>query len=217
MTYGTNAPQGLQPYSMVTGACWNQQTTPYAIASGFGTNLFQGDPVIFDDNGGVPPGTGTLERGGNASSPYLGVFWGVQYRDANGTLINSPYWPANTVTWNPGGSGNVAATAFIIDDPNVVYNIQCTGTGAVTGSVDTIRRQDIGYNYAITFATNGSTVSGLSGAALNLATQATTAALSLKLIGLTPAINNAFSQTFNNGLVIINNHVFKGGTGTAGI
>lgn len=208
MSYGTNAPQGLQPYSMLSGACWNQQTSQYLLASGYGTPLYQGDPVTILNNGTIGIGV--------AGSAIVGVFWGVRYQDTSGTLINSTYWAASTTTFNPGGGGAIPATAFIIDDPYVLFNIQCTGTNLVSGSVNTINVTDLNLNYNFISGT-GSTISGQSAYALNNASAATTATLNLKLVSLTPAVNNSFGLTYNNGLVLINNHIYKGGTGTAGV
>ena len=208
MSYGTNSPQGLQPRMYSTGALWNNQFGQYPIKSGYATSLFMGDPVTYLNDGTIGIGV--------AGSAIVGVFFGCFYQDATGNYVFSQYWPASTVTWNPGGTGSVNATAFVVDDPNVLFDVQCSGTALVTGHVNTIQQSDINYNYNFAAGT-GNTGTGQSGYYLNLASQATTATLNLKLIRLTPRVDNSLGQTYNNGLVLINNHYWKGGTGTVGV
>ena len=74
MSYGTNAPQGLQPWSMLGGSAWNQKTNTYFIPSGYATSLFMGDPV-------VTVTTGTIQIASTGSNPLVGVFWGFFYQD----------------------------------------------------------------------------------------------------------------------------------------
>jgi ABC-type transporter lipoprotein component MlaA len=97
---------------MLTGATWNNQTSDYQIISSYGTSLFQGDPVTFLNTGGIG-----IAVGGAAASqgPTLGVFMGCTYL-LNGSYVYAPFWPAGTV---PDNATN--ATAFVIDDPNVVF------------------------------------------------------------------------------------------------
>lgn len=194
---GTNTPQGLQPRVYQNGANWSGQLNQYPIASGYATNLFSGDPITLLSNGTIGIGV--------AGSAIVGVFMGCFYQDSTGNWQYSQYWTANTATWNPGGSGNVNAQAFVVDDPNVLFDIQCVGTGAITNSANTIKQADINYNYNF-HSGNGSTGSGQSGFYLDMTTQATTSTLNLKLVRLSPNITNAFGVLYNNGLVRINNH-----------
>jgi hypothetical protein len=143
MSYGINAPQGLQPISSVTGGSWTQKLSVYYISSttangattGYATSLFSGDPVVFNTaNGGAnyvnTSGTIALYNptyADNAPStfahaPILGVFMGCEYLTPNlGTnnLIKSPYWP---------GGAQVQAGSFIkawvLDDPYAIFDIQ---------------------------------------------------------------------------------------------
>lgn len=227
MAYGTNAPFGLQPRMMNTGAAWNGQTNTYLINSGYATSIFNGDPVAPLANGSISIGV--------AGTGIAGVFVGCQYQDTNGNYQFSPYWAANTVTYNPtGGVGaNIPATAFVVDDPNVLFDIQVTTTNAGT-HVASVSQPDLNANANFVIGT-GSPVSGLSGASLDAATIAVgggSVALSLKIIRVTPAFTNQagligatpytggqniFGLLFNNVLVQINNDIYKGGTGTAGV
>lgn len=229
MAYGTNAPFGLQPRMMNTGAPWNGQTNTYLINSGYNTSLFVGDPV-------APLANGTIGIG-VAGTGIAGVFMGCQYQDTQGNYQFSPYWPANTVTYNPGGSGNIPAIAFVVDDPNVLFDVQVTSSNNVTHQ-PSVYQADLNANADFVIGA-GSTISGQSGASLDAATIAVgggSAALSLKVVRVTPGFTNQAGNIgtvalpvpytggqnilgllFNNVLVQINNDIYKGGTGTAGV
>lgn len=213
MSYGINAPVGLRPTYMLSGATWNEQTNDYQIASGYGTSIFTGDPVIFTTTGTI-----ILATGGNAGAQgaTMGVFMGCQY-ELNGTFVYSPFWPAGTV---PDNAAN--ATAFVVDDPNVVFDIQVASNAAFANP--TIVQTNMGLNANFTVAgvgnpAAGSTITGQSAYYLLYESLApgTSATLNLKLLRFTPNPKNIPGANFNNALVLINNHLYKGGTGTAGI
>jgi len=199
MSYGTNAPQGLQPRKHQNGSTWNGQLSPYAISNAYATSLFKGDPVTL--------GSGYLAIG-VAGSAVIGVFWGCKYQNAAQTFIFSPYWPASTATLASAG-----AEAYVVDDPTVLYDIQTDG--AVAG--DAFNQADIGSN-ANFIAGAGSTITGQSAYALDSTTMATgNATRNLKIVELVPQPGNVFGLPYNNAYVKINNHVYEGGTGTVGV
>lgn len=219
MAYGVNAPFGLQPRRMITGAPWNGQVNEYPIADSYATSLFTGDPV-------APANNGTIARGAT-STGILGVFMGCTYINTSGVLVTSPYWPANTATFQAQG-----AKALVVDDPNVLFDIQVSNNG---NTISGMQAADINGNASFVLGGNGggatnpaagSTVTGQSAYYLDYATIATTATLSLKIMALTPYPGNIFATAapavvgvgaYNNVLVIINNHILKGHTGTAGV
>lgn len=194
MAYGTNAPNGLRPVKKLDGSCWTGQTTSYPVASAYGTSLFKGDPVTVLNDGTLGIAT--------AGSAAVGVFWGVQYTNAAGDIVNSPYWAASTAT-----KGSVPATAFVIDDPNVVFTIQESNGAGAAGTP--LALTDVGLNANFAVGT-GSTATGNSGATLNNTTEADTSTLNLKILGLDPYPGNAVGN-FANWLVVINNHRYRGG------
>ena len=218
MAYGVDAPFGLRPSVMNTGAPWNGQTSTYLITSGYATSLFIGDPVAPQADGSIGIGV--------AGTAIIGVFMGCQYVDSTGNYQFSPYWPANTVT-----QGTIPATAFVVDDPTVLFDVQVDTTNAGT-HVASVSQTDLNLNANFVVGT-GSTISGQSGTYLDAATIATTATLSLKILRVTPAFTNqagtltsAAAYTggqnilgllYNNVLVQINNDNLKGGTGTLGV
>lgn len=209
MAYGVNAPFGLQPRQYKDGSLWTGQAGEYQIASGYATSIFTGDPVTQLANGTIGIGV--------AGAAITGVFIGCKYFDLSNTLVSSPYWPANTATFQ-----NSTATAFVVDDENVLFDIQTNG-GQMTvsgGYGIVLADQFSNFNFV---AGAGSTFSGQSGFMVNNTTQATTATHNLKLVRLTPRPGNQYgagtlaSPNYNNGLFLINNHQYKGGTGTAGV
>ena len=66
-------------------------------------------------------------------------------------------------------------------------------------------------------ATAGNTASGASGMDVDLAAKAVTATLPLKIVGFPYRPDNAVGDAFVSLYVAINNHQYKGGTGTAGV
>jgi hypothetical protein len=195
MSYGTNAPFGMQPRQHLNGSVWNGQVNTYQIQDAYGTSLFTGDPV-------------TLSGGylviGVAGSATIGSFQGCLYTTAGSVITFAPYWPASTSTL-----GTVGATAFVCDDQTVLYDMQINAS--------TIVQADIGKN-ANFVANAGSTISGQSGYAIDNTTVATgNATRNLKIMGIVPRPGNDFGVTYNNAYVMINNNVFNSGTGTVGV
>jgi hypothetical protein len=224
MAYGVDAPFGLQPRSYVNGNVWTGQVTEYLIngslsgaAASYASSIFMGDIVTLAVDGTINKVTGT----DNHAS--IGVFWGCKYYDTTNTLVFSKNWTASTPTFN-----NTNPICYVVDDPNVLFSAQVKGTGNVTKNVNTINiglnvngtyESDLNYNYLIHLgsAPGGSTISGNSTTYVDLATQSTTATYQVKLIQLEKYPGNNFGVQFNNGLFLINNHVYKGGTGTVGV
>lgn len=209
MSYGYDAPQGLQPYCTTTGATWNQATSQYLIAGGYATAIFSGDPV-------VQLGDGTIGLANPVTGPYLGVFWGCEYVDAATKLIvNSKYWPAAQAVMT-----GTQPVAFIVDEINLLFNVQVKNSAGGAAPAQGIILTDLNFNASLNAGAGGNTMTGLSGMYLNKSTFAQPAAtLPLKVMKLTPVISspsNAFGINFNNALVLINNAELKGGTGTAG-
>ena len=199
MAYGTNGPFGLQARQFISGDAWDGQTNEYPIASGYNTNIFNGDPVYYANNGTIVRATA------GAGNPIAGVFSGAKYIDTSGNQVYAPFWPANTVTFQ-----GANATAFIIDDPNVLFDVQAATT--IAGGITAANLYE---NANIDFTTAGSTISGQSGATISgLGNGAT---LQVKIMRFTPNPKNAPGIQNNNVLVLINNSPLKGGTGTVGV
>lgn len=227
--FNQNTPQGLQPSQYINGSTWTGQVSQYLIASDYTTSLFMGDPIAMLDGGTIGIGV--------TSSPIIGVFWGCTYQDATGNYVYSKYWPANTVTFQ-----SIPATAYVIDDPNVLFDIQIAsnnGGGPVAAPGYTLADFNKNASFAVGLGTTynpvngvtpnanpagGSTVTGISAFYLAAETiEANNPTFSLKLIRITPNPTNQYFVSgpptvgaFNNALVLINNQNYKGGTGTNG-
>lgn len=152
MAYGVNAPFGLRPYSHLNGGADDIRTNSnYVIDTVTASTLNKGDPVIFAPaiadsavnayyKGGQSVITRynpivNLQAGGTrttiGSNPAIvGVFMGCEYW-VNGTYYNQEYWVAGT----PATS---VVKAFVIDDPNVIWDVQL---GTWLGSLQTAPTQ----------------------------------------------------------------------------
>jgi hypothetical protein len=210
MAYGTNAPFGMKPSVYLNNAAWNGQTGTYFIKSGYATavaangGLFIGDPVTLANDGTI------ILAVAGAGNAIIGSFQGCQYVDTNGNQIYSRYWPNSTATF---GAAN--ATAFVADDPNILFDVQYNATPGLDFTALN--------NNAILVQGNGNVQSGNSGWSFGTAAAANPT-YQLKIIRLTPQIGNLFNSQgpggvfpYNNFLCLINNHIYKGGTGTDGV
>lgn len=163
MTYGVNAPLGLQATIFGGSSPWNGSFDQYPITAAYATSLFLGDPVSMTNSVVIKYATGN-----SATVPALGVFWGCTYTDTNGVVQFSKYWPASTVV----KTGTVPI-ANVITDPNTRFTIQSTAAFAYS---------NLTKNFNFSYATAGSTSTGESGAQLDYSTVATTATLPLHAI-----------------------------------
>ena len=177
---------GLKPVRMMGGSPYTGGQSRYRIANNYGTNIFQGDLVMQVTGGGVE----IHADGGTV--PIVGVFNGCTYTDpTTNEPVFSNYYPASTAAAD--------VIAFIIDDSNVVFEIQADDTFPVA---------DLLGNFDIVYTNAGSTVTGISGAELDVTTGATTAGLPLKAIDISGDPENSDVATANtNVLCVIQNHI----------
>ena len=178
---------GMKPVRMIGGAPYTGGQSRYRIAANYGTSIFQGDMVAQ-----VTGGTVEVHADGG-TVPVVGVFNGVQYTDpTSGEQVFSNYYPAST------NASDIIA--FIIDDPDVVYEVQADDTFPVT---------DLFGNFDIVYTSSGSTQTGISGAELDVTTGATNTNLPIKAIDISQDPNNSDTGAANtNVLVVIQNSVF---------
>jgi hypothetical protein len=143
---------------------------------------------------------GTILVAGATDNPVLGVFRGCQYTDSNGDVIYSAYWPDGTVTSD--------AVAFVVDDPDALFEIQSAATGSVVQTV-------VGNNADIVY-TSGSTKTGISAVEISGTTAATSA--QLRIVGFSGDPDNNTLGTGSasanvNMIVKINEHFYAQTTG----
>ena len=178
---------GMKPVRMIGGAPYSGGTSRYRILADYGTSIFQGDMVAQ-----VTGGTVEVHADGG-TVPIVGVFNGCQYTDpTSGEQVFSNYYPASTDASD--------IIAFIIDDPNVVYEVQADDTFPVA---------DLFGNFDIVYTSAGSTKTGISGAELDVTTGATATTLPIKAIDISQDPNNDDVASANtNVLVVIQNSIF---------
>jgi len=162
---------------------------PYAGATdeflinpaGFASNIFNGQVVSIDADGFVTLVTATgADASANAfPAGTIGVFVGCEYVNAQGQVIHSQYYPANT-------TGVVKAK--VVTDPNVVFQAQLDGSGA---------QAVLGANTFFAAAQSGSTGStqtGNSTSALSSTVQA--AAAAFRIVGFASTPGDAYTDVY---------------------
>jgi hypothetical protein len=198
-------PNGLTPVKHINGSNWNGQTNMYLVDSGDGTAIFIGDLVKLAGGAGA---AGTVVNGVDveglptviqsaAGDTHVGVVVGF--------LPNQD----NLMTRHRVASTN--RIALVVDDPNVVFEIQeISGGTALTAA-------EVGLNANVVVG-SGSATTGMSAAELSNSTEATTADLDLKIMGMSPRTGNNLGEHCK-WLVLINTHSFGGRSelGTAGV
>ncbi len=194
MAYGTNAPQGFVPVKKLDGSAWTGATNPYQITSTYATALFRGDPVTILADGTLGVGV--------AGSACVGVFWGVKFTDSTGRVRFENYWPGN-----PGVLTGSVVEALVIDDPDTVFTVQETNNLGAAGTPLALADRGLNINFLYTA---GSTSTGQSAVSIDNTTEAVTATLNCKILQLDPTPGNAVGN-FANWLVVLNNHLYKGG------
>lgn len=169
----TASPYGLRPVKRADGLPYAGAVSHYLIdPAGEATNLFYGQVVHLGSDGYIALSTATGADGttnafpaGTTLTGSLGVFVGCEYINAQGQLIHSMYYPSGYAA--PTGT---QIKAYVVDDPNVLFQAQLDGSGAQT---------IIGTNTffpAAQSTSTGSTTTGVSTSALDASVVTTTAA-----------------------------------------
>lgn len=206
---------GLRPVKHLDGSPWNGQLNRYYVAATDAVAIFNGDLVqlaaVTDTQGqtvisGVPSIGGTqgakkvteTTPGTVDAAAAVGVMCGVSINPLN---LNSPQY-------------RVASTAqyiLVADSPDTVYEIQSAVAPTPT---------DLNGNATITdsnlpTSTALSLVTGQS--AMFISAYTNTATAVVKVVGARQSVDNDITSANYKVLVMINNHQYAGGTGTAGI
>jgi len=174
MAYPTvSAPYGLVPVKMVSGTPYAGVTRQYTIASGYNTNIFNGDAVKLVT-------AGTVERDtADAAMTPIGIFLGCTYTDPNSKQkLFSQYWPAGTVASD--------AKAYVCDATDVLFKVAVVSSGTTIGD---LALTDLGANVAAVDNT-GSTATGNSACAIS-DTSATTDTLPFRIVELVAETKNS--------------------------
>lgn len=206
----TSRISGFRPVNSAVGGAFQGQGRVYAVLASDATALFVGDPVKLD-GAGHTNGMASVTKA-TAGASVLGVCVGVlpaKMDPVSGTMtagaitLDTPvYRAASTLTY-----------VLVNDDPMQIYEVE-----AVTGAnaVYSFAVADIGLNADLATVA-GSTTTGVSAAALDMATKATTATLQWKVIGTVNRVDNDATGNNTKVLVKINNAILGGGTGATGV
>lgn len=206
----TSKIRGFIPVKHVNGSPYSGQANIYYVPSSDGTALFVGDPVKLaaDANSqGIQQVTKAT-----AGAAVLGVVVGVintKFDPVAGNMSGGSV-SLDTPVYRPASTGQYV---LVCDAPDVVYEVE-----AVTGSNASysFAVADVGLNADLATVA-GSTTTGTSAAALNMATAAATATLQWKILGVVQRPDNEITGANTKVLVKINNAQLSAGTGTAGV
>ena len=181
---------GLRPARQLNGSPFINAQNRYRIAANNSTAIFQGDLVI-------PFTSGTVGRAiANTSTSVVGVFNGCFYTDPT---TQKPTWK----NYYPGSINATDITAFVIDGPDTVFEINANGTFAVA---------DLFQNYSISNV-SGSTLSGISQVQLDVSNSGTASTFIVQAIDISQDPQNSdVSATNANIMVRISNHFYRAAT-----
>jgi hypothetical protein len=169
-----DAPFGARLVGKLGSGVTSNGLTEYKIASGASGNIFSGDLVKMTNAGTI-----LVAAAGDES---IGVFRGCQFTDSNGDVVFKSYFPDGTVSSD--------IVAFVVDDPNAVFEIQSAGSPAQT---------DVGLNADISY-TAGSTKTGMSAVELSGTTAATTA--TFRIMGFSSDPDNSTTGSANVNVIV---------------
>ena len=199
-----SAPFGFRPSFHNSGQI---RPKAYAIASGYATSIFSGDPVKISTDGTVVLGTSDGTRSGTVDGvKLLGIAGGVEYLDSTGKPTISPFWTGSTAVYNSG-----QATIWVFDDPETLFDVQYNNPGTPgTTSVQTAVGEEADWVVA---SPGGSTQTGLSNTLLT-ALQSTSG--QFQITGFGYNINDSLTDAYVVVTVRINEHQYKASVNTVG-
>ena len=186
MAYPTvSAPYGLVPVRMVDGSPYNGAVRAYKINSGSTDVIFNGDVVDLGVDGYID------REAFDDDMDYVGVFVGCSYTDPTYGLTFRNYYP-----------GSITAsdiTAYVVDDPNVLFKMAVTNG---SGVISALGQADVGSNVAGDegASANGSTATGRSYGGVDATSSNTTNTLPFRVVEGVEETKNA-SGNFTEVLV----------------
>ena len=194
-------PYGLKAVNLIGGQPYAGSTRQIKIAAGYGTNIYNGSIVSIVAGGTIE----IVTTNGDNSTPFpagtIGVFVGCTYTDpSTGNITFKQNWPTGTVASD--------AMAYIVDDPDVVFQVQADG--AVT-------QADLGQNVhlaAVQSTNTGDTTTGNSTSAVS-ATTAVTSGFAFRIVDFVDAPGSTIGDAFTDLLVKFNpdSHSYTNKTG----
>lgn len=148
-----------------------------ATQAAYGTAIYQGAPVVLTTNGTINVAA--------AGADWLGVMNGVEYIDALGKPTVSNYLPATP-------TGITQVKFYILDDPLIVYEVQCGSTIATAAALgDQPTTFDATYT-----AASGSASTGLSSCAFSGTLAGAAAQGMARIVDIGRQVDNAWGDTY---------------------
>ena len=194
----SNTAFGLRPIGLTGSGVNSTGVTQDEIASDNANAIFQYSLC-------VPSAAGVIVHAGATSggtSPALGVLMGVEYVDSvSKKPVFRNFWAGSG---SAGADTNHPIKAFVADDPNQLFQVasDATLTDRATALAAVFANASLG-----TSARTGSTDTGNSNSALNVASIAVTATLPLRIVGIVDDFaNNDFTAAGIPFKVRINAH-----------
>lgn len=187
----TAAPYGARPIGTLSAnGSFSGKVRHIKIASGYATTIYTGDFVKLVS-------TGTIEKdAGTATMTPVGIFMGCAYTDPTSKQLTfNQRWPTGTVAAD--------AVGYVIDDPDVLFQMQSNGSLAQTA---------LGNNSAVV-QTAGSDSIGQSKNAIS-SSSATTATLPLRIIDFVSGPDSVVGDAFTDVICKFNaGHQYSNTTG----
>jgi hypothetical protein len=200
----TASPYGLRAVNHIGGTPYAGSTRLLPIASGLAQNIFNGSVVGITAAGTVQLVTDAGTAGDVFPAGVIGVFVGCTYTDPNlGTVVFRQSWPTGTIASD--------ALAYIIDDPDVVYQAQADAQVTQAGLGENTH-----FPAAPNATTSGDTTTGNSTMAVD-ATTAATATIAFRVVDFVDSPTSTVGDAFTDLLIKFNAgiHSYDRGLGTA--
>ena len=186
----TATPYGFKPVNEIGGLPYAGSTRQIKIASGYASNIFYGQVVSI-------VAAGTIEvvvTNGDNSTPFpagtIGVFVGCTYTNpTTKQLTFAQYFPTGTAADD--------AMAYIVDDYNTLFQVQCAGSLAQTTLGANAKLQ------AVQSTSTGSTTTGNSNTAIS-ATTAATSGYAFRIVDFVDSTTSTVGDAFTDVLVKFN-------------
>jgi hypothetical protein len=198
----TASPYGFKAVNELGGLPYAGSTRTFLIdPAGYNTNIFNGSIVAINTSGYI----NIVTTNGDNSTPFpagtIGVFVGCSYYNAQGQLIFSQYYPANTTG---------VVQAFVIDDDRAVFQVQAAGQLTQTA---------LGMNAilnAVQSTSTGSTTTGNSNTALSTSVAATSG-YAFRIVDFVNSTTSQVGDAYTDVLVKFNpgSHSYSNATGVA--
>jgi hypothetical protein len=186
----TATPYGLRAVNHIGGTPYAGSTRLFPIASGYATNIFYGSVVQIVAGGTIEIVTDLGNNADQFPAGVIGVFVGVTYTDPNlGTVVFRQNFPTGTVADD--------IRAYVIDDPDVVFQAQADGQ---------VTQADLGQNTnfaAVQSTTTGDTTNGNSNSAVS-ATTAVTATIAFRIVDFVDSPTSTVGDAFTDLLIKFN-------------